>query len=108
MKATAAHLKRTLTPGTRVRITNHRRPTASRDTRITHRTNTIGFYTWWINHDGKLVEGRTLWPKAADISADSAGAVFHIGKDGQPFITIEVIGDDHPDAASWPDTTRPI
>lgn len=105
-KLSLAHLKRTLTPGTRLRITNHRRPVASRDTRVNDDTNTIGLYTWALNASQEVVSTRTMWPKAADIRSGDVEGVFHIDQAGKPFLTVEVIGDNHPDAAAWPTTCR--
>lgn len=107
-KTSVAALRRALTPGTRLRITNHKRPHVSRDTVVHVNTNTIGFYTWAINDTGRIVLTRTAWPKPAQLSGDDAPGVFHISQDGKPFLTLVVIEDDHPDASNWPGNCRLI
>lgn len=108
-KLTVAHLKRTLTPGTRIRITNHFRPMASRDTHVHDKTNTANLVTWGTERaTGRPAASFLTWPKAGQLRGEENPNVFHIDDEGRPFLTIEVIGDDHPDAASWPDTVRHI
>lgn len=115
-RLTVAHLRRTLTPGTRVRIVNHRLPHISRDTRVHAKTNTVDLCTWAVDKSGQEVASHTPWPKAAELRGDDADPdTFHIdstprGPRGQatgdpvPFLTVTVIRDDHPEAADWPET----
>lgn len=106
-KTTVAHLRRTLTPGTRIRITNYVRPAGSRDTRVHEKTNTVDLVTWGINTlTGEQVGTHTAWPKAADLRPGDTETVFHIDQAGKPFLTVEVIGDEHPEATTWPTTVR--
>ena len=106
---TLAHFKRTMTPGTRLRITNHVRPAGSRDTRVHEKTNTVDLVTWAQpprGTDVAAVSSHLGWPAAKNLRGDESPNVFHIDREGIPFVTIEDIGDDHPEAATWPTTFR--
>lgn len=106
-KLTVAHIKRTLTPGTKIRVTNHIWPRQNRDTVVHARTNTVDLVTWAVNnYTGEEVDSHLGWPKAKDLRAGDTDNVFHIDGDGTPIVTIEVISEDHPDAATWPATCR--
>jgi hypothetical protein len=105
---TIATLKKSLTPGVRLRITNHLRPHTSRDTRVHSKTNTVALYTWALDLTGKLVPSRLDWPKAKQLRGDDNPEVFHYDNaDGSPFLTVEIIGPDHPEAEYWPHSVRP-
>lgn len=90
-RATVADMRRTLTPGTRVKITNHRFARLCRETVVTSKTNTVNLVTWGENPLGRKVEFHAAWPKAERLTRDDAGA-WHVADDrGQPFLVFEIL-----------------
>lgn len=87
---TVAAIKRTLTPGTTIRLVNHVRPEASRVTVVLPKTNTVSLVT---AAQGAPYGSHLRWPKAADLrTLDTDGPnTFHIDRDGEPFLTITVL-----------------
>jgi len=86
-----ARMRRTLTPGVAVRIVNHIRPEANRDTVVHEKTNTVDIVTWGTDKKGQAVASHHPWPKAKDLRVTESG-VFHVLRDdGTPFLEYEVI-----------------
>lgn len=101
---TTAALKRRLTPGTPIRVTNHLHPHLCRDTTVSPRTNTRALATYATNNEGVVVTSYTDWPKAHRLTWDPATPdTVHIDHGpGEPFLTITVL----PDASTVPDQYR--
>lgn len=90
-----AALKRTLTPGTTLRMVNHLRPQASRLTVVLPKTNSVDLVT----HAENAPRGSHLrWPKAADLRPDPEDhRKVHIDSDGTPFLTLTVLESENPE-----------
>lgn len=88
-KMSVAHMRRTLTPGTRIHIENHFRPAATRDTVVLAKTNTVDLVTEGRGRDGSIVASHLAWPKAHELSG--SGNTFELAKNGAPFLTITLV-----------------
>lgn len=85
-----AQLKRACTLGQRVRITNRKRPQATRTTEVT-RTSTVDLITRAAMDDGTVVEHSHLaWGKAGDWRFDDNGAHLHEGAD-EPWLSVRIL-----------------
>jgi hypothetical protein len=91
MIETVTALKRTLTPGTKLRLVNHKRPVANRDCEVHPKTNTVDLVTT----APQAPRGSHLrWPKARDYRPDPTDpATFHIDSEGEPFLTVTILGE---------------
>lgn len=98
--ATTAGLKRIMTPGSTLRITNHLRPEASRLTVVLPKTNTVDLVT---HAEGAKRGSHLAWPKRGDLRPDEHDdRTVHVDRDGDPFLTITVMESEQLDALQAP------